>query len=94
MNRNETETASQEKIKFELKTETDWKQLDEYLEQFSYIEGWEEQFSFQELITFIFSRYSFSNHDVSQWAVVKSQEAKVVKYVNISRWYNHVKHVK
>ena len=39
MNRNETETASQEKIKFELKTETDWKQLDEYLEQFSYIEG-------------------------------------------------------
>jgi len=77
MNRNETETASQEKIKFELKTETDWKQLDEYLEQFSYIEG-----------------YSFSNHDVSQWAVVRLQEAKVEKYVNISRWYNHVKHVK
>ena len=43
---------------------------------------------------FIFSRYSFSNHDVSQWAVVKLQEAKVEKYVNISRWYNHVKHVK
>jgi len=77
MNRNEPEIASQEKIKFQMKTENDWKQLDEYLEQYSYIEG-----------------YFFSNHDVSQWTVVNSHEAKVVKYVNISRWYNHVKHVK
>ena len=39
MIRNETETPPQEKIKFELKSENDWKQLDKYLEQFSYIEG-------------------------------------------------------
>ena len=39
MNRNEPETASQEEIKFQMKTENDWKQLDEYLEQYSYIEG-------------------------------------------------------
>ena len=39
MNRNETEIPPQEKIKFELKTDADWEQLDKYLEQFSYIEG-------------------------------------------------------
>ena len=39
MTRNETETHLQEKIKFELKSENDWKHLDKYLEQFSYIEG-------------------------------------------------------
>jgi len=77
MIRNETETPTKEKIKFELKSENDWKQLDKYLEQFSYIEG-----------------YSFSNHDVSQWKVVDLDKAKIEKSVNISRWYNHVKHLK
>jgi hypothetical protein len=46
-----------------------------------------EQFSYIE-------GYTFSNHDVSQWRVVESDKAKIKKYVNISRWYNHVKHVK
>ncbi len=37
--------------------------------------------------------FSSSNHDVSQKKVVDLDKAKIEKYVNISRWYNHVKHV-